>query len=170
MRSDICILLSSIIGRGGACVPQRVPESQYTWMGLYWNQCIYEFKFQDIKMASILHPGLRYSRLDYPALSGPFSLFLRVCHCFGWRRKQRCQNYVRQLRSMSVPGPAQPVFIENRDIEGSASSSLEVQDSERAGGRGNEKERKSYPFSCRSPSNRSAARKCTVMPSGIPME
>lgn len=32
-------------------------------------------------MASILHPGLRYSRLDYPALSGPFSLFLRVCHC-----------------------------------------------------------------------------------------
>lgn len=126
-------------------------------------------RFKDIKMPSILHPGLHDSGLDYPALSDP--LFSSAClSLLGCRRKQRCQNYVRQLRSMSVPRPAQPVFTENRDIEGSASSSLEVQDLERARGRGNEKERKSYPFSCHSPSNRSAARKCTVIPSGIPMK
>lgn len=41
---------------------------------------------QDIKMALILHPGLRDSGLDYPALSDPLFFFffyfpLRVCHC-----------------------------------------------------------------------------------------
>lgn len=169
MRSDICILLSSIIRRGGTCVLPRAPESLYTWAGLYQNQCIC---FRTSKWHRFSWPGLFLTRLSCSVWS-VFFLFFFLSACLsllGWRRKQRCQNYVRQLRSMSVPGPAQPVFIENRDIEGSASSSLEVQDLERAGGRGNEKERKSYPFSCRSPSNRSAARKCTVMPSGIPMK
>lgn len=116
-------------------------------------------------MPSILHPGLHDSGLDYPALSDP--LFSSAClSLLGCRRKQWCQNYVRQLRSMSVPRPAQPVFIENRDIEGSASSSLEVQDLERARGRGgNHIHSVAVP-----PSNRSAARKCTVIPSGIPMK
>lgn len=83
MRTDICILLSSIIGLGGACVLQSVPKSLYTWADLYWNQCIFEFKFQamqDIKMALILHPGLRDSGLDYPALSDPFfGVFFFLC-------------------------------------------------------------------------------------------
>lgn len=75
MRSNICILLLSIIGWGSACVPPRAPKSLYSWAGLYWNQCICEFKFQDIKMALILHPGLRYLGLDYPALSGLFFIY-----------------------------------------------------------------------------------------------
>ncbi len=170
MRSDICILLSSINGRGWRMCPAEstriivnlsglVLKSMHLWIQVSGHQH---------GIDSPPWSALILTRLSCSVWS---VFFFSVClSLLGWRRKQRCQNYVRQLRSMSVPEPAQPVFIENRDIEGSASSSLEVQDLERAGGRGNEKERKSYPFSCRSPSNRSAARKCTVMPSGIPME
>lgn len=151
MRTDICILLSSIIGLGGACVLQSVPKSLYTWADLYWNQCIFEFKFQamqDIKMALILHPGLRDSGLDYPLCLIRFfffflSLSLRVCHCLAADEKatvpelcQAAEKYV-CTRASTTCFYWKPRYW-GKCLEFPRSSGF---------GESQRKERKSYPFS-----------------------
>lgn len=155
MRADICILLSSIIGLDGACVPQSVPKT----FAVYLSGLVLKSMHLWIQVSGDAGHQNAIDSPPWPAWFGAglscsvWSAFfpLRVCHCLAVDESNGARTMSGSWEVCLYPGQHNLFLLKTeilREVPRVPSKFRIWREREEGG---NEKERKSYPFSCRSP-------------------